>query len=286
MNRCILVATDGSVAAQSALRYAMDFAAATNADEIACLCVREHERRAEVVFATSIAAPEMALAAGCAGPVLIPDAGPEAACRVDPDTVLDACSDVVAAAGFRFTPITCSEPVSALLRRLGDFCQTLFVGRTGIGGRSSSNLGSTVTSVLERVPQMVTVCPREYQAIQRVVIAHSGRGAREPMIEVGAKWAKAFGVPLLMMTTGSSPADASRRQAVIQDSLARLGRDVPCESYCCQPAELADRVGASDLLLVGRHVRWWPVRLCFGSNTEAILQRATGPVAVLPSEVS
>jgi nucleotide-binding universal stress UspA family protein len=281
--RCPLVATDGSPAAQSALRYAMEFAAAVRADEIACLCVREPENQPELAFAPCIAAGEVA--AGCTSPVItVSNVASSAVCQIDPDAVLDACGALVTTSGFRFTPITCRGPVSAVLPRLAELCDTVFLGRVGNNSTQANNLGSTVVSVLERSPQTVFVCPPAYQAIQRIAIAHSGRTRSDRLIRCASEWSTALHAAMLILVAGTSSGDISRRREVIRNALAHARLDVPCESHCGSPAEVAERLGQGDLLLVGRHSRCWPLRAWYGSNTETILRRAVGPVAVLPDD--
>ena len=158
MNRCLFVATDGSPAARAALRYALNFASALRADEIACLSVHEEYRSGELASAAVVTVGELALATGTPGPILFELADRQSRLPTQPDTVLDACRDQVAAAGYRFTPIIGTRVPSDVIATTAHIGTMIFLGRNSDSTPSAPRrLGFTASMVLQNVQQTIVV---------------------------------------------------------------------------------------------------------------------------------
>jgi nucleotide-binding universal stress UspA family protein len=177
-----------------------------------------------------------------------------------------------------------------LIRQSSEFSEIVFLGHGNrMDGQRSRRLGATLFAALQGCEKTLFVCPDEYVPVNRVVVAHraqANRPAGDRLLEYGATWAKALGAKLAVVTAGCSHSDVQKRESVLKATMERLSIQAEIRCYVCRAAELTTSVGRSDLLVIGRYGRWWPAALWSECNTEAILQRATGPVAVLPSEVA
>jgi nucleotide-binding universal stress UspA family protein len=285
MSRCLIVATDGSPAAQSALRYALDFAAAMRMNEIACLSVHEEDCSESRHFAPAAVGAEMALATGTGGLLILdqPDMIPRQ--PIDPDSVLDACSREVTAAGFCFSPVCGSGVPSDVIADTARMGEIVFLGRHSNPRLAAGRrVGSTVSTVLQNVQQTVVVCPVTDTPVDRIVLLMAGDLLDAELVARGATWADALRVPALVAVADSGrsfsrPALEAARRVVTNTGVPATGT-----TYACSPEEFARNLSPSDLLLVARRRQRSLVHLWFGNATDRIVEHSPGPVAVMAKQ--
>lgn len=276
MSGCLLVAADGSPASAAALRCALDFAAATDAHEIACVCVRPPEPQWQFDCAASLAAGEVGLMTGCATFALA-EPMPSAAPDVDADEVLDWCASQVQAARFLFTPICAAGDFVEVMKRTARLGDAVFLGRNSQRGMDPRpRLGFAAAQVAQGVTPPTLLCPRPYSRVSRVVVvAHPGdpwEQVRQP-----ALWAKAFAAPLVV-TQGNGP--NGRTVAASWEASAPVGLEMQCLRVDDLLTELVPQLSPQDLLCVPRDSRrrwrrWWTPHAA-----EALPQAARCPVAL------
>lgn len=282
MNRCLLVATDGSPAARAALLYALDFAAALRADEIACLSVHEEYRSGELASAAVVTAGEMALATGTPRPILFELPDRQSRLPIQPDAVLDACRDLVTAAGFRFTPIIGTRVPSDVIATTAYIGEVIFLGRNSDPTPSAPRrLGFTASMVLQNVQQTILVCPKVYAPVERLVLLLAADVWDAELVASGATWAGTLNIPALV-AAGSDRSFSHKALEVAKHVLTDAGIPTNATIYSCRPEEFAEKLSPTSLLLVARRRRWGVLDFWFGSTTDRIVERAAGPVAVMP----
>lgn len=282
MNRCLLVATDGSPAAHAALFYALEFASALRADEIACLCVHEETQSVESASA-AVTAGEMALATGTPGPILLEVRERPSRLPIQPDAVLDVCREEVTAAGLRFTPVIGSTLPSRVIASSAHMGELIFLGRNSDRTfAASSHLGATVSTVLQSVHQTVVVCPATYAPVDRIVLMMAGDLGDAELVARGATWAEALHVPALVAVPGTNEPVCRNALEAAERVVANSGVEATGTMYACRPEQFARQLAASDLILVARRQPWDLVHLWFGNATDRIIEHSAGPAAVMP----
>lgn len=283
MNRCLFVATDGSPAASAALFYALDFASALQAHEIACLCVHEENRTGKLAPAPVVTAGEMALATGTPGPIFFELPNQQSRLSIQPDSVLDSCREQVSAAGFRFTPVIASRQPSHVVATTAHLGELIFIGRNSDSARATpSRLGSTVRAVLQSTQQTVVVCPTTHAAIDRIVLLMAGNLCDAELVARGAMWAEALEVPSLIAVPESDRPFARNALEAAERVLNQASIAATGTTYESRPEEFAQKLTMGDLVLVSRRQRYRLSYLWFGNATDRIVEHSIGPVAVMP----
>jgi nucleotide-binding universal stress UspA family protein len=281
MNRCLIVATDGSPAAQSALCYALDFAPVLRIQEIVCLCVDEENGSLEEPAALAVGESDMALRSTSAGVMLLDQPDVKAMLSADPAAVLDACLRDVTAAGFRFAPVSSAGIPSDIIVHTGHVAEAVFLGRNSDLTPDTQRLGSTVSNVLQRIRQTAVICPAKHTRIERLVLALVGGQGDPELVARGATIARALKLPVHVAVCGNSKAPSTQAVRAAQTVLANAGLVASGECYACRPDEYVETLQPVDLLVVARSRRWRLVQLWFGSSAGRIVERAPGPVAVI-----
>jgi nucleotide-binding universal stress UspA family protein len=282
MSRCLFVATDGSPAARSALRYALHFASAMRIDEIACLSVHEEDRSQRRHFAAAAVGAEMALATGSGGLLILDQPEPQSRQPVDAESVLDACSHEVLAAGFRFSPVCGTGVPSDVIADTAPMGEIVFLGRHSDPIPAAARpIGSTVSTILQRIRQTVVVCPVSHARIERIVLLMAGNMLDAELVARGITWADAMKVPTLVAVADSGRPFSRGALEAAERVVTNSGVAATSTVYQSRPEEFARSLDATDLLLVARRRRWGLVHRWFGDATEHILEYSAGAVAVM-----
>lgn len=201
---------------------------------------------------------------------------------IQPDAVLDACRDQVTAAGFRFTPIIGTHVPSDVIATTAHIGTMIFLGRNSDPTLSTPRrLGFTASMVLQNVQQTVVVCPLVYAPVERIVLLLAADIWDAELVASGATWAAALNVPALV-AVGSDRSSSRNALELAQRALTDAGIPTSATIYSCRPEEFAEKLNPTSLVLIARRQRWGLLHLWFGSTTDRIVERASGPVAVMP----
>jgi nucleotide-binding universal stress UspA family protein len=281
MNRCLVVATDGSAASRAALQYALDFASALNADEIACLCACEEDSPGDLAAAAAVTAGELTLANGLPGPFLFELPDYQTQQRVQADAVLDACRDSIAAAGLKFSPVIASRQPGRVIARTAHMGDIIFLGRNSDSALPSHRVGSTVSVALQSSYKNVVVCPAPYKPVDRIVLLMAGDLIDAELVARGATWAEALSVPALVAVSESGRRISRSALNAAKHVVAGSGVATNAVLYDSRPEVFARTLQPTDLVLVARRRHWELLHLWFGNATDRIVESVTGPVAVM-----
>ena len=197
----------------------------------------------------------------------------------------------------------------ALLSR-ADSAELLVVGSRGRGGFRSLLLGSTAFELAQHAPVPVVVVRNVPDGAAEgadgpIVVGIDGSELSRKALRFGFESAVSRGVGLTAVpaweapwvptitggfpTAGPEAADAARQRAthVVSDVLAPLRQEFPDVTVLEQLVEggpakvLVDAAADSALVVVGSRGRGGFAALLLGSVSQAVLQHATAPVAVV-----
>jgi nucleotide-binding universal stress UspA family protein len=157
--------------------------------------------------------------------------------------------------------------------------------------------GDDTREVLESATCRVAVAPLGYASrphrFKQVAVAYDGSPASEEALEVARAFAterqatlSAFQVipePIDVHDEWSFAAEIDRRVAVARERIAELGGVEAHARYGEVVEELAAFEGSVDLLVIGSHRYTLGDRLQGGSTAQALADRPSSPLLVLPS---
>lgn len=144
--------------------------------------------------------------------------------------------------------------------------------------------GTAFKSLLMRGHCPVMVCGVPYSGIGRVVVATRADGRLEELLDWGRTWSDRLDVPLAVISAAGTARQLTCQMRAIEQAAAGLGIVARLSGYRCSGPEIARKLDATDLLLMGAYGRAWPIELCFGSRTEEMLRQAHCPVGILPAQ--
>ncbi len=179
----------------------------------------------------------------------------------------------------------------ALIERSGT-AHLLVVGSRGHGSLRGALLGSVSRQVSAHAACPVIVVPDEtyrWREDVGVVVGVDGSAASALAAEFAFEWAADQGLPLIGVTAwwGDDPADETRRERVLADTLAPLQEkypDVAVQRRVARAHPVDALVAASaggQLIVVGSRGAGGFRGLVLGSVSHRILQRSHCPVAVI-----
>lgn len=180
----------------------------------------------------------------------------------------------------------------------------LVVGARGLSALRSLALGSVSSSVYRQASCPVVVTgPRATESGQhRVVVGADGTADSRPVIEFAFRQASLRDIPLTVMhcywdiagelshgrAVGPDEGGVDDLRLLLSQSVAGLAEQYPDVEVSLELARglvdiaLSDGTSPRDLVVVGRRHPSRRSRLLYGSATDAVLERATGNVAVVP----
>ena len=197
----------------------------------------------------------------------------------------DLLRQVVKAASAREVVVTASRAPGSMVQRLEDAAypaSMLVVHRLGQAPGKDDPLLAAAGRLVKRTHLPVLAAPHVYRAPVRVVVALGERAAAYPtLLATGASLAAGLVMPLTVYTVGDSLARARverRVTAELRGSKLRIN----FRGKQGRPAELIAEQAVPNTLLVMGVNDGGKRQLALGSVTERVLQRARGPLLVVP----
>ncbi len=158
----------------------------------------------------------------------------------------------------------------------------VIVGHRGLNERFSTGLlGGTTESVTRKCPKPLLVCPMQFRAITRALLAYDGSQRASAAMREAAELAAALRVPLGVLHVGK---DEGATQKVLEEARRYL------DAYAIETELLArsghanetilDVMGdqAYDLLFIGAYGHSRIIEMVLGSTTEYVLRNCPSPL--------
>lgn len=166
----------------------------------------------------------------------------------------------------------------------------IVIGRRGRYGLTRAMLGGAVANVIGGALCPVLVTPRASKMWERrILLASDGSAASETATRIAARLARARNLPLTVVSV-EVPKHSAERQAeaakIVERTVAALrveGIDVDGKvGHGPAPDEIQAIASQTevDLIVIGSEGRTGLGRVLLGSNSEAVIARATCPVLV------
>ncbi len=263
----VVVGVDGSAAAQTAVRWAATEAAARGAT------LRVVHAFVWPSFRVPLGPSEVAPGLRAAADQIVGEAA-ELAAKVEPGVPVEAA----VASGFPF-PVLSAESRQADLTVLGS---------RGLGATLSVLVGSTAVDLVAHARGPVVVVRPEQlgESGHRVVVGYDGSPAARHAVAFALEYADRHDLEVLVVTVHDDDAVPSGLLPVALDPVPGYGH-VPLATTLLtgHPAEQLVRLSEdARLIVVGSRGRGGFRGLLLGSVSQAVLQHATCPVAVVPAE--
>ncbi len=158
----------------------------------------------------------------------------------------------------------------------------VIVGHRGLNERFSTGLlGGTTESVTRKCPKPLLVCPMQFRAITRALLAYDGSQRASAAMHAAAELSVALRLPLGVLHVGK---DESATQRVLEEARRYLA------AYAIETEMLA-RSGyanetildvmaeqAYDLLFIGAYGHSRIIEMVLGSTTEYVLRNSPSPL--------
>jgi nucleotide-binding universal stress UspA family protein len=263
----VVVGVDGSIAAQTAVCWAAAEAAQRSAT------LRVVHAFVWPLFRVPLGPSEVAPGLRAAADLVVGEAV-ELAGKVEPAIPIDAA----VVEGFPF-------PVLAEETRYADL---IVVGSRGLGATLTVLVGSTTVDLVAHAHcPVVVVRPDQLGDSGRgVVVGYDGSPAAAQAVRVGVEYSARHHLDLLVVTVSDRDAVTGAELAGLVASVTDGGRGgvrVTSTVLSGHPAEELVRLsGESRLIVVGSRGRGGFRGLLLGSVSQAVLQHAGCPVAVVP----
>jgi nucleotide-binding universal stress UspA family protein len=156
------------------------------------------------------------------------------------------------------------------------------LGHRGVNERFSTGLlGGTTESVTRKCPKPVLVCPMEFKAITRPLLAYDGSPRAASAMHEAAELVTALHLPLTVLHVGKDDAAAQRIVDEARRYLATHRVEIELVTragYANEAILEAMSDGGHDLLIVGAYGHSRIIEMVLGSTTEYVLRNATTPV--------
>lgn len=186
---------------------------------------------------------------------------------------------------------TADDPYKGIVQEAKDAkADVIVMGRRGRRGLARLMLGDATAKVIGYAPCSVMVVPETSAMWRRVLLATDGSPDAEAAAAIASTVAKCFENPLDVLSV-RVPTHSMERQAeaqlIVDRTLASLaGQGLQAAGVVEEGLtdEVVIRTAADDgsaLIVLGSHGRTGFGRVLFGSKTERVINRASGPVLVV-----
>jgi nucleotide-binding universal stress UspA family protein len=278
----LVVGYDGSPDARAALEWAVREAAA------------RHERVRVVYVEPDLAGWDAAVTMH--GPAILPEPG-------DSAPILEAASEIAAAAGVAVRTVSQPGSTSAVLVEQSRTAQTLVIGSRGLGSVASAVLGSTVSHVASHAHCPVVVVQAGGDPAGPVVVGVDGSQASEETLHWAFDHASRHGLALEVLHAYAIPvypgvvpyvppveitqATSDFEERVTREALAGWSEQYPDVRVTSRvmhgrpgPA-LVEASERASVTVVGSRGRGAFLGMLLGSTSQSLLHHAKGSVAVV-----
>lgn len=164
--------------------------------------------------------------------------------------------------------------------RLAD---AVVIGRRGLGEKFSTGLlGGTTESVTRKCPKPVLVCPQEFRACSRPVLAYDGSTRASAAMKLAAEACSTLGLALTVLTVQRDRTEGARLLDEARCYLAPYRVEVETvlveESGAPEAIARVVEERGHDLLFIGAYGHSRIVEMVLGSTTEYVLRNVPCPV--------